>query len=86
MPPRFEGGTFSGSFQGDGSSLTGVTAEIANPLVDGAGVANFVYSGSAGQTASLDLAPKGGLTFYNSSNTGISRTFDFQAVGHGLKS
>ena len=26
------------------------------------------------------------IQFFNSSNTGISRTFDFQAVGHGLKS
>ena len=82
---QFEGGTFSGSFQGDGSSLTGVTAEIANPLVDGAGVANFVYSGSAGQTASLDLAPKGGLTFYNSSNvdqgTGIGDGTDDYELG-----
>jgi len=26
------------------------------------------------------------IRFFNSSNTGISRTFDFQAVGHGLKS
>ena len=26
------------------------------------------------------------ITFYNSSNTGISKTFDYQVVGHGLKS
>ena len=26
------------------------------------------------------------IRFYNSSNTGISRTFDYQVVGHGLKS
>tara|TARA_B100000963_G_scaffold242037_1_gene211804 strand:- start:20445 stop:21755 length:1311 start_codon:yes stop_codon:yes gene_type:complete len=64
---QFEGGTFSGSFSGDGSELTGVTGELGFALVDGAGVKGFSYDGSAIATASLDLSPNGGLTFYNGS-------------------
>lgn len=64
---QFNGGTFSGSFSGDGSNLTNVTADLANSLIDGAGIVNFSYNGSTGTTASLDLAPDGGLTFYNGS-------------------
>jgi hypothetical protein len=62
---KFEGGTFSGSFSGDGSGLTNVTAELGNSLIDGAGISNFSYDGSAGTTSSLDLHPAGGLTFYD---------------------
>lgn len=40
-------GSFSGSFAGDGSGLTGVVASNANALVDGNGIANFSYDGSA---------------------------------------
>jgi hypothetical protein len=61
----FDGGTFSGSFSGDGSGLTGVTAELGNNLVDGAGVVDFSFDGSTGITASLDLHTKGGLAFYD---------------------
>ena len=49
------GGAFSGSFQGDGSNLTGVTAAASNPLVDGGGIIDFSYNGgSAGVTVSVD--------------------------------
>jgi hypothetical protein len=62
---EFNNGTFSGSFSGDGTGLTGVTAQLNNSIIDGAGVKSFSYDGSTGATASLDLAPAGGLTFYN---------------------
>lgn len=48
-------GSFSGSFQGDGSNLTGVVAEAANALTDGAGIVDFSYNGNAaGVTVSVD--------------------------------
>ena len=40
-------GSFSGSFEGNGSGLTGVVAQAANALTDGNGVADFTYDGSA---------------------------------------
>jgi hypothetical protein len=40
-------GSFSGSFQGNGSGLTGVVATSANSLTDGNGIADFTYNGSA---------------------------------------
>ena len=40
-------GSFSGSFEGDGSGLTGVVASNANALTDGNGIADFTYDGSA---------------------------------------
>ena len=39
-------GSFSGSFQGDGSGLTGVVAGTPNALEDGNGIANFSYDGN----------------------------------------
>lgn len=39
-------GSFSGSFQGDGSNLTGVVAGTPNALADGNGIANFSYDGN----------------------------------------
>jgi hypothetical protein len=39
-------GSFSGSFQGDGSNLTGVVAGTPNALEDGNGIANFSYDGN----------------------------------------
>ena len=48
-------GSFTGSFIGDGSNLTGVVASNANPLTDGAGIIDFSYDGSsAGVTVSVD--------------------------------
>ena len=40
-------GSYSGSFQGDGSGLTGVIANAANALADGNGIADFTYNGSS---------------------------------------
>ena len=41
-------GSFSGSFQGDGSNLTGITADtLGNSLIDGDGIADFSFNGSA---------------------------------------
>jgi len=48
-------GSFSGSFQGDGSGLTGVVAQAANALTDGNGIADFTYDGnSAGVTVAVE--------------------------------
>ncbi len=48
-------GSFSGSFEGDGSGLTGVVAQAANALTDGAGILDFSYDGStAGVSVSVD--------------------------------
>ncbi len=48
-------GSFTGSFVGDGSNLTGVVASNANPLTDGAGIIDFSYDGSSsGVTVSVD--------------------------------
>ena len=51
-------GSFSGSFQGDGSSLTGVIAAIPNSLLlndANSGLAGGTFSGQDAVTASLDL-------------------------------
>ena len=50
-------GSFSGSFQGDGSNLTGVQADtLASNLVDGNGIADFTFNGSAGATVSIQAS------------------------------
>lgn len=41
-------GSFSGSFQGDGSGLTGISADtLGNSLIDGNGIADFTFDGSS---------------------------------------
>ena len=48
--------TASAGFSGDGSGLTGISADsLANSLVDGNGIADFTFIGSAGATVALDL-------------------------------
>jgi hypothetical protein len=48
--------TASTGFSGDGSGLTGISADsLANSLVDGNGIADFTFNGSAGATVALDL-------------------------------
>lgn len=48
-------GSFSGSFQGDGSGLTGVVASNSNSLTDGNGIVDFSYDGSsAGVTVAVE--------------------------------
>jgi hypothetical protein len=49
-------GSFSGSFQGDGSGLTGVTATVANSLTAGEGISTFSFNGSTAQTVSVSGA------------------------------
>ena len=54
-------GSFSGSFQGDGSNLTGVIAQAANTLDQGSGINTFSYDGNtAGVTVSVDSASLSG--------------------------
>jgi len=49
-------GSFSGSFQGDGSSLTGITATaLANSLTDGNGIADFTFDGSGAASIAVEL-------------------------------
>ena len=83
---EFNGGTFSGSFSGDGTNITNVTADLANSLDDGPGVTAFTYDGStSGVKVKLDLNPKGGLTFYeNNTDAGTddgSTVADTAALG-----
>jgi len=40
-------GSFTGSFAGDGSGLTGVTAVVGNALTSGEGISTFSYDGLA---------------------------------------
>ena len=49
-------GSFTGSFKGDGSGLTGVVAAAANSLIGGTGLTAFSYNGSAAVTASVSGA------------------------------
>ena len=50
-------GSFTGSFTGDGSGLTGVTAEtLPNNLVDGNGIADFTFNGSAGASVAVEVS------------------------------
>ena len=47
-------GSFSGSFQGDGSQLTGIQADtLANSIVDGNGIVDFTFNGSAGASVTV---------------------------------
>jgi len=70
-------GSFSGSFEGNGSGLTGVVAEAANPLVDGPGILDFSYNGNAaGVTVSVD---SGSLAGNGLSADASSGTFVVQA-------
>jgi hypothetical protein len=49
-------GSFSGSFQGDGSGLTGVIANNAFALSQSAGITPFSYNGSSTQTVEVSGA------------------------------
>jgi hypothetical protein len=49
-------GSFSGSFFGDGSQLTGVVASTAFSLTQGEGVSVFTYNGTAAQTVAISGA------------------------------
>ena len=47
-------GSFSGSVQGDGSGLTGVSAQVEESLLFGAGIVGGTFDGSTAVTASID--------------------------------
>jgi hypothetical protein len=49
-------GSFSGSFQGDGSQLTGVVASTAFALTQGEGITTFSYNGTTAQTVAISGA------------------------------
>ena len=47
-------GSFSGSFQGDGSNLSGITADVlGNTLTDGNGISDFSFDGSSDASVSV---------------------------------
>lgn len=67
---EFVGGTFSGSFTGDGSGLTGVVGTLANPLTNAQGIISssgedFEYNGTQGVIVQVHTASNGGLDFTN---------------------
>jgi len=51
-------GSFSGSFQGDGSGLTNIPADniILSTIVDGNGIADFSYDGTSNVTISAEIS------------------------------
>lgn len=49
-------GSFTGSFAGDGSGLTGVVGTISNPLTDGNGITDFSYDGSSPVSVSVEAS------------------------------
>lgn len=64
-------GSFSGSFQGDGSSLTGITAtQLANSLTDGNGIADFSFDGTSG--VSIAVEADGGTLTVGASGVKVS--------------
>ena len=79
-------GSFSGSFQGDGSGLTGISADtLANSIVDGNGIADFTFNGSAGATVTVeaDSTTGGNVKPVNITANGVG--FDISTVdGNGL--
>ena len=62
-------GSFSGSFQGDGSGLTGVSAQVEESLLLGNGLAGGTFDGLTAVTASLDT---GSAHFISGSRKTIS--------------
>ena len=49
-------GSFSGSFQGNGSGLTGLTGNTTNALTAGEGISTFSFNGSTAQTVAVSGA------------------------------
>ena len=70
------------------SSASGTTVTFTNGFFATPSIGISGQGMAVGDFFVLSNKSKTGFTiqFFNSSNTGISRTFDFQAVGHGLKS
>jgi hypothetical protein len=64
-------GSFSGSFEGDGSNLTGITATaLANSLTDGNGIGDFTFDGSA--AVSIAVEADGGTLTVGASGVKVS--------------
>ena len=70
------------------ASASGTTITFTNGFFRTPSVAIMGQGMSAGDFFTLSSKTKNGFTiqFFNSSNVGISKTFDFQATGIGLKS
>ena len=82
-------GSFSGSFEGDGSGLTGISADtLANSIVDGNGIADFSFNGSAGATVSVQADGSTlsvGAAGVKVADAGITATqLDSSVAGAGL--
>jgi hypothetical protein len=79
-------GSFSGSFQGDGSNLTGVVAGTPNALEDGDGIANFSYDGNT--SGVLVAVQADSTTGGNTKSVAVSANgvgFDISTIdGNGL--
>ena len=83
-------GEASGSFRGDGSQLTGISASVVNiPLILGAGLAGGSYDGSSPVTASIEVTSthfrEGVRSHISTSNTtgpgGINLSYE-EATGN----
>ena len=84
-------GSFSGSYEGDGSGLTGVTAaQLPTSLTDGSGIIDFTFNGSSAATVSVDsgsLAGAGLATsagkFLVGADNGITASADAIGIQKG---
>jgi len=53
---KFNSGTYTGSFKGNGAGITGIGADtVANSLIDGNGINDFTFNGSGEVAISVDL-------------------------------
>ena len=70
------------------SSASGTTITFTNAFFATPSIGISAQGLVSGDYYQITSKSKTGFTiqFYNSSNVGISRTFDYQVVGHGLKS
>jgi len=81
-------GSFTGSFKGDGSGLTGVVGTNANALTNGVGIQTFSYDGSVnGVTVDVDVSALDGNGLSTSGNELVVQAEDTTiAVGaSGIK-
>lgn len=77
-------GSFSGSFQGDGSGLTGVSAQVEESLLFGAGIVGGTFDGSTAVTASIDSGSLAGNGLTTSAGAFVVQASDSTiSVGAG---